>query len=172
LADLCYQSRHEEPPIAVPIGYWAHKRSQTLRVTALRAEDVHAARAPGFRLSPPDEYGYRLNTAFVFGDPQSPQEVDLVFEQREDAGRYMRVLTSPSDAARGLPFPPALEQRHPSSSDVLRVNGLDVYHAYHDERYGQHEAIWQKHGLNIMLIVKPATWTDLTWFSNLLEKIV
>ena len=123
-------------------------------------------------MRPPGDYGYRLNTAFVFGDPESPHEVDLVFEQAEDPGRYMRLLSSASDAAYGLPFPPTLEQRHPSSSHVLRVNGLNVYHAYQDERYGQHEAVWQKHGLNIMLIVKPAAWTDMTWFGNLLEQMV
>jgi hypothetical protein len=172
LADLCYQSRHQEPPIAVPVGYWAHKRPESLRVTVTRAEDIDMTRVPISGIAPPDDYGYRLNTAFIFGEPESPQEVDLVFEQTEDAGRYMRVLVSPSTAADGLPFPPALEQRHPCSSRVLSVNGLDVYHAYHDERYGQHEAIWQKHDLNIMLIVKPAVWTDMTWFSRLLERMV
>jgi hypothetical protein len=172
LADLCYQSRHEEPPIAVPVSYWAHKRPESLRVTVLRAEDIPATGVPGFRLAPPADYGYRLNTAFVFGDPESPQEVDLVFEQQEDAGRYMRLLSSPADAAHGLPFPPALEKRHPSSSHLLRVNGLDVYHAYQEERYGQHEAVWQTHGLTMMLIVKPAVWTDMTWFGGLLEKMV
>lgn len=173
LAGLCYQSRHQEPPIAVPVGYWAHKRSESLKVTVFGAEDIPAAHdVPGFDIAPPGDYGYRLSTAFVFGNPESPQEVDLVFEQTEDAGRYLRLLSSASDAPHGLPFPPALEQRHPSSSHVLRVNGLDVYHAYHDGRYGQHEAVWQKHGLNIMLIVKPAAWTDMNWFGNLLEKMV
>jgi hypothetical protein len=172
LADLCYQSRHQEPPIGVPVGYWAHKRSASLRCAVARAEDITMTGVPDFCIAPPDDYGYRLNTAFIFGEPESPQEVDLVFEQREDPGRYMRVLVSPSDAAERLPFPPALEERHPCLSHVLRVNGLDVYHAYHDERYGQHEAVWQKHGLNIMLIVKPAVWTDMTWFSRLLEKMV
>lgn len=171
LADLSYQSRYGEPPIGVPVGYWAHKRSPSLQVTALRAEEVPTHRAP-FAISPPDDYGYRLNTAFVFGDQESPQEVDLVFEQEQDAGRYVRILASPSEAADGLPFPPTLEQRHPCSSQVVSINGLDVYHAYHDERYGQHEAVWQKNGVNIMLIVKPAVWTDVAWFTNLLEKMV
>jgi hypothetical protein len=127
---------------------------------------------PGFSIAPPEDYGYHLNTAFIFGEPESPQEIDLVFEQTEDAGRYIRLLVSPSDTADGLPYPPALEQRHPASSQVLRVNGLDVHHAYHDERYGQHEAVWQKHGHNMMLIVKPAVWTDMNWFNRLLEKMV
>lgn len=173
LADLCYQSRHREPPIAVPVGYWAHKRAESLRVTVTRiGDEATTSRFPGFRLAPPDDYGYRLNTAFVFGEPESPQEVDFVFEHEKDAGRYMRLLVSPSDATNGLPFPPALEERHPASSHVMRVNGLDVHHAYQDERYGQHEAVWQKRGLNIMLIVKPAVWTDMTWFSTLLERMV
>lgn len=171
LADLCYQSRHEEPPIAVPVGYWAHKRSESLRVTVLRAENV-PAHFPGSGLFLPPDYGYRLNTAFVFGDPESPQEVDMVFEQAEDAGRYIRLLVSQSDAVQGLPYPPATEKRHPCSTRVLKINGLDVYHAYHDERYGQHEAVWQKNGLNSMLIVKPAVWTDMAWFDNLLNEIV
>ncbi|MGB7926342.1 MAG: hypothetical protein WCF57_24085 [Pyrinomonadaceae bacterium] len=172
LADLSYQSRHEEPPIGVPVGYWAHKRPESLRVTVLHAEDIPALRLPVADIAPPDDYGYRLNTAFVFGEPARPQEVDLVFEQTEDAGRYLRLLVSEQDAANGLPFPPALEKRHPSSSHLLRVNESDVYHAYHDERYGQHEAVWQKQGLTMMLIVKPAVWTDMAWFINLLNKMV
>jgi hypothetical protein len=170
-ADLSYQSRYQEPPIIVPVGYWAHKRAQSLQVTVLRADDV-PAHIPSFGILLPDDYGYRLNTAFVFGDPESPQEVDLVFEHEQDAGRYVRILASPRDAAEGLRFPPTLEQRHPCSSRVLSMGGLDVYHAYHDERYGQHEAVWQKDGLNLMLIVKPAVWTNMAWFAGLLERMV
>ena len=171
LADLSYQSRYREPPIGVPVGYWAYKRSESLQVTALRADNVPVHVTP-FDIAPPEDYGYRLNTAFVFGNQESPQEVDLVFESEQDAGRYIRILASPCEAALGLPFPPALEQRHPCSSRVLSINGKDVYHAYHDERYGQHEAVWQKNGHNIMLIVKPAVWTDTVWFTDLLRKMV
>jgi hypothetical protein len=170
-ADLCYQSRYREPPIAVPVGYWAHKRAESHKITVLRAQDVPAD-DPCFRVSPPKDYGYLLNTAFVFDNQGRLQEVDLVFEHAKDSGRYMRLLISPSDAAKGLPYPPVREQRQPCSSRVLRVKDHDVHHAYLDERYGQHEAVWQKDGLNIMLIVKPATWTNMAWFDNLLERMI
>jgi hypothetical protein len=170
LADLCYQSRHSEPPIAVPVGYWAHKRRESLQMTVLRAQSLPRDN-PCYRVSPPDDYGYRLDTAFVFGDTQRPEEVDLVFEQAQDPGRYLRILVSPSDTSEGLQYPPAREERQPCSSRRLSIKGRDVYHAYQDERYGQHEAVWQQDGLNTMLIVKPAVWTDVEWFDNLLEKM-
>src|SRR5262249_56332562 len=33
LATLCYQSRHKELPIAVPVGFWAHERKQEYRLS-------------------------------------------------------------------------------------------------------------------------------------------
>ena len=171
-ADLCYQSRHREPPITVPVGYWAHKRlPESLPLTVLRFEQFPTA-TPNFHVSPPDGYGYRLNSAFIFGDAQRPQEIDTVFEHVEDPGRYLRVLVSPSVMERGIPYPPVREVRQPCASRVLTIRRREVYHAYHDERYGQHEAVWQTDGINIMLIVKPTVSTDEAWFSRLLEEMV
>jgi hypothetical protein len=171
-ADLCYQGRHREPPIAVPVGYWAHKRlPETLQVTVLRSDQVPSD-SPSFTVAPPEEYGYRSNSVFIYGNPQSPQEIDTLFEHMDDAGQYLRVLVSPSNVAGGVPFPPVREVRQKCSDRLLSVNGLEVYHAYSDERYGQHEAVWQKDGRNIMLIVKPTIWTDMEWFTHLLEVMV
>ena len=171
-ADLCYQSRHREPPIAVRVGYWAHKRlPESLPLSVLRDEQIPNV-ASNFNVSPPGEYGYRLNSAFIFGDAQKQQEIDYLFEHVEDAGRYMRVLVSPSDMEGGVPYPPVRETRQACTSRVLTIRRQEVYHAYHDERYGQHEAVWQKDGFNIVLIVKPTISTDVTWFGRLLEAMV
>lgn len=172
VADLCYQGRHREPPIAVPVGYWAHKRlPESLQSTVLRSDQI-PNNSSYFGISPPHAYGYQSNCAFIYGDPQCPQEIDTLFEHIENAGQYMRLLVSPSDITGGIPYPPAREIRQECSSSLLSVNGLEVYHAYYDERYGQHEAVWQKGGRNMMLIVKPMKWTDIEWFIRLLEQMV
>ena len=49
LVDLCYQRRHVEPPIAVPVGYWAHTRRQDSSVTVYRHARGRQRRNQGSR---------------------------------------------------------------------------------------------------------------------------
>jgi hypothetical protein len=172
LADLCYQSRHREPPIAVPVGYWAHKRlPKSLEITVMRAEPTQAL-AELAEISPPEDLGYRLDSLFIYGNPTDPQETDYCFQHIDDRGRYLRVLTSPRHQIGGVPYPPTRELRQPCSARVLRIRGREVHHAYSDENYGQHEAVWQSGHFNIVLIVKPTVRTNLAWFHRLLERMV
>jgi hypothetical protein len=171
LAELCYQSRHREQTIGVPCGYFAHeRRPPTLELAVYRAANVPAD-LPGREVAPPTAYGFRLNTAFVYGSQESPQEVDYVYEADEPAGRYLRLLVSPSHQAGGVAYPPRLDLQ-PCATGVLSIRGLDVHHAFLTERYGPHEAVWQANGLNFMLLTKPSTDTDGMWFRGLLEHLV
>lgn len=171
LADLSYQSRHCEPVIAVPVGYWAHKRHPPeIASFAFRAQDAPTG-LPGEKIVPPASYGYHLDSVFVYGDLENPQEADFAYELNERTGHYLRVLASPSAAAQGIQYPPKLD-RQPCSSEVLNIGGQEVHYAFHEsEKFGPHEAVFQKDGLNVMLLVKPSPQTDRAWFINLLEQI-
>jgi len=171
LVDLCYRRRHVEPPIAVPVGYWAHKRREDARVSVYRPEEAPAGLA-GFDYPGLERSGYRLRGLFVFGDEAAPQEVDRVFEHRDDPGRHARLLISTNDVPGGLPFPPRRETRQPCSQRTVEIARRTVHHAFLDARYGQHEAVWSTGPLTFMLIVKPTPETGLTWFEDLLRALV
>lgn len=171
LVDLCYQRRHEEPPIAVPVGYWAHKRREDSRVSVYRPDEANAA------LDAPDRpglerFGYLLCGLFVFGDASAPEEVDRVYEHRDDPGRYARLLVSRIDSPSGLACPPRRETRQACRDRVVELSGTRVHHAFLDPRYGQHEAVWRTESFTYMLIVKPTPATDSGWFESLLRALV
>ncbi len=84
----------------------------------------------------------------------------------------IRLLTSPPGVEGGLPYPPERENRQPCQQLRLQVRGRTIYHAYADERFGQHEAVWQQDGYNLMSIIKPTPWTNLRWFERLLSEII
>lgn len=171
-SELCYQSRHREPPIAVPVGYWAHKRlPESLKMTVQRAADVQADTSV-FAILPLGEYGYQLDSVFIYGELKSPQEKDYIFQHSEDVGRFVRLLVSPSESPGAIPYPPERELRQPCTSQIIEIGDCRVYHAYYDERYGQHEAVWQKSNHNFMLIIKPTIESNMAWFTEFLKKIV
>ena len=120
---------------------------------------------------PPPTYGFRLNSAFVYGSQELPQEVDYVYEADEPAARYLRLLVSPSNQAGGIVYPPRLDLQ-PCSTEALRVRGHEVHHAFLTERFGPHEAVWQSNGCNFMLLTKPSQDTDAKWFIGLLEQLL
>src|SRR5262245_59446653 len=171
-AELSYQHRH--PPAAtidVPVGYFDHHRPpRSLRQTAHPASAAPAA-LPGHDLVPPADFGYALDSVFVFGDPAAPQEVEYLHAQARSPGHDLRFLVTPSTGAGAIRFPPSVDEQ-PCWSQLRKVRGRDVYHAYLDERYGQHEAVWQRGPLTIMVIVRPAAWTDTAWFLRLLEQVL
>ena len=172
LADLSYQSRHREPAIAVPVGYWAHKRKPPAVASyVFRAEDAPRG-LPGESIVPPASYGYHLDSVFVYGELEQPQEADFAYERDGRPGHYLRVLASPSTAADGVRYPPVLD-RQPCLSEVLNIGGREVYYAFHEtEKVGPHEAVWQEDGLNVMLLFKPSPDTNRAWFLNLLEQMI
>jgi hypothetical protein len=168
LAQLSYQSRHASDVIAVPVGYWAHKRAPaTLNQLALPG----AALSPdlmGRHIGPGDRY--QLDSVFLFGDEQA-QEVEYVYDLRGEPGRYIRVLVWETGAPRSPGLPPARD-RQACSTEMTTVSGRSVYHAYLYPELGPHEAMFELGPLTVMVLAKPAPGTDAEWFKQLITHIL
>jgi hypothetical protein len=168
LAELAYQRRHAELVIAVPVGYWKHERTPPDLLATLFAGEAAPAHLPGRAVRPPSRLRYRLDSTFVYGDVLAPQEADFVHVHPDDPGMYIRVLASPAGVPNGIAHPPSLDQQ-PCSTETLHVGGREVHYAFADERWGPHEVVFQDRGQNVMLLVKPAAWSDRAWFLDLLR---
>src|SRR5262249_33757564 len=151
LAELSYQHRHPTAAtIDVPVGYFDHhRRPRSLRQTAYAAAAAPAL-LPGHDLVPPTDLGYALDSVFVFGDPPAAQEVEYLHAQARSPGHDLRLLVTASNGAGAIRFPPSVDEQ-PCWSQLRKVQGRDVYHAYLDDRYGQHEAVWQRGPLTSLL---------------------
>jgi hypothetical protein len=171
LATLCYQARHREDTIEVPTGYWRHRRD-TMK---LLVEAVACAEAPeglpGRRLRPASASGYRLDSVFIYRAAEAGPviEADYVYETPDNPGRYLRILASPCGTSGGVVYPPVPDEQD-CNTTVLGASESAIYHAYLEE-LGPHEAVWQEGGDNIILLCKPAAWTDLSWFKRLLAEL-
>jgi hypothetical protein len=172
LATLCYQNRHKEIPIAVPVGFWAHERkpeSAHIHVFPGAAAPPHL---PGAEITLPSDYGYELNSTFAYGDPTHPDEADFVYYRTDRPDLYIRVLASLEDAIRpGIRYPPVLD-RQPCQSEAISIVGRTVYYAFGNEDVGPHEVVYQARGLTVMLLVKPAEYTNRSWFLKLLTRVL
>jgi hypothetical protein len=172
LATLCYQSRHRELPIAVPVGFWAHERKPEARFTHVFPCATAPPDLPGADIAPPPEYGYELNSVFTYGDVAHPDEADFVYCRSDRPNLYIRVLASLANSERaGIRYPPVLD-RQPCHSDTISIAGKTVYYAFINEDAGPHEVVYQADGRNVMLLVKPAEYTDRSWFIELLSRIL
>jgi hypothetical protein len=171
VAELCYQSRHRERTIGVPCGYFAHERQPPTLEQAIYSAGNVPAHLPGWEVRPPSASGFRLNSVFVYGLRELPQEVDYLYEAERPAARYLRLLVSPPNLAGGIAFPPRLDLQ-PCSSEIVRIRGHEVHHAFLTERYGPHEAVWRANGHNFMLLTKPTTDTDSKWFNELVGQLL
>ena len=56
----------------------------------------------------------------------------------------------------------------PCERRTVSVLGATVHHAYLSPEYGAHEAVWQSAERNVLLLVKPAPWTNMEWFERFL----
>jgi hypothetical protein len=167
LADLCYQNRHQEPPIEVPVGFWAHQRKASDRCQVFRASQAPWS-LPARGLIPQAPAGYRLDTVFSFGDDANTKEVDYAYVHSHHKNLYLRLLVSPCDQAEGIRLPP-VQDRQPCTTEHFSMDGVTIFYAFVDERYGPHEAVWQCEGLIWMLLTKPAGHTNRQWFHALLS---
>lgn len=158
---LAYRSRHPDKTAAVPVGYWRHRRGPP--DVPVTVHDRAPGGLPGRHLAPPERLGFRLDTVQVFGRPPDPLEIEYLYADSADPGRTIRLLVSPAGATDGVRFPPA-----PEGQPCTVVESRGVHHAYGDARYGPHEAVWHTDGLNVMLLAKPAPWTDRFWFERVL----
>lgn len=171
LAVLSYNRRHVSDMIAVPVGYWKHKREPAaLLLEPLTSDEVQAA-MPRAEIVPPPRLDYLLDTVFVVSDGQRLRESEYVYDLRDQPGQYLRVLSWDADASGSLEYPPTLD-RQPCAHERLTLNGHDVYYARGTERYGPHEAVWTENQTIVMLLAKPADWTDAAWFHRLLAEMV
>jgi hypothetical protein len=157
---LAYRSRHEDRTPSVPVGYWRHRRGPP--DVAVRVHDRIPQGVPGQGLAPPARLGFELDTVQVFGGPRGPLEVEYLYADAADRGRTIRLLVSPAGAEGGVRYPPVPE------GQPCEVREGEVHTAHGDPRYGPHEAVWQQDGLNVMLLAKPAPWTDRFWFDRVL----
>ncbi len=158
---LSYRSRHEDRTPSVPVGYWRHRRGP-----ADVPVRIHERVPPGLPvIAPPARLGFVLDTVQVFGGPRGPLEIEYLYADAADPGRTIRILLSRAGAEGGIRFPPSLE------GPPCQVRQGDVHYAYGDARYGPHEAVWQQDGWNVMLLAKPAPWTDRFWFDRLLADL-
>ncbi len=170
--ELSYQWRHPDADvIAVPVGYWAHKRTPADLSNRVLCRGQMDASLPGVAVRPPRESGYGLDTAFVFGEPSSLQEIEYVYQRLENPGHTLRVLVWPPQADNPLEYPPQLD-RQPCWHQTLAAGDYDVFYAYRDEAYGPHEAVWKAGDSVYMLLVKPLAWTDRDWFFSLLGDVM
>src|SRR5262249_43820471 len=125
LATLCYQSRHREVTIAVPVGFWAHQRKPESLVHVFPGVTAPAG-LPGADIVPPAEYGYELDSVFIYGDVAHPDEVDCVYYRSDSPNLYIRVLASLDDGTdAGIHYPPALD-RQSCHSETISIAGKTV----------------------------------------------
>ena len=140
LALLCYQRRHPDLLITVPMGYWEHRRRPpALLTTPLTSEEALPALA---ELPLPILAGYTLDSAILFGDVGDPQEIDLVYRRGTAPEHWIRLLIWTAGADGSLAFPPKID-RQPCRHHAIRLNGSTVWHAWLTLEYGQHEAVWR-----------------------------
>jgi hypothetical protein len=172
LATLCYQSRHKEIPIAVPVGFWAHERKPKSAHIHVFPGAAAPPCLPGAEITPPSDHGYELNSVFAYGDLTQPDEADFVYYRSDRPDLYIRVLASLENTKQtGLRYPPVLD-RQTCQSETISIAGKTVYYAFVTEDVGPHEVVYQVRGLNVMLLVKPAEYTNRSWFLELLGRVL
>ena len=117
--------------------------------------------------------GFHLDSLVVFVDGQGqPIEVEWIYEHAKHRGHYVRCLAWAPESAHRLKYPPQLD-RQPCTARTHRIHGREVFHAFLDPRYGQHEAVWRTPaGLLVMLLLKPAPWTDEARFLEIVGPMV
>jgi hypothetical protein len=165
---LTFQYRHAALTYyETPTGYWKHYRTPvSLEQTVACGKDVQN-HWPGLDLVPPSAYDFGLDTVFVFGDPRRPREVEYLYESTVTPGRYLRILAT-SSTAECIPYPPIMDQQA-CSTRQFKVGKSLAYHAFHDPRYGQHEAVLERAGTRFIVMAKPGPRTHIEWFERLIH---
>jgi hypothetical protein len=167
-AYLCYQRRHPDLLITVPMGYWEHRRRPpALLTTPLTSGEFSAASTR----PPPVIAGYALDSALLFGDLANPQEIELIYRRGSTPEHWVRLLIWPAGGPGTPGFPPKID-RQPCRHDLLKLKGAMVWHAWLTPEYGQHEAVWSDAERVYMLLCKPAAWTGPDFFFELIEKLL
>jgi hypothetical protein len=154
------------------VGFWAHERKPASLLTHVFPGASAPQDLPGADIAPLSDYGYELDSVFTYGDVAHPDEVDFVYYQSDRPNLYIRALVSQENSKQaGICYPPVLD-RQPCHSETISISGQTVYYALSNEEVGPHEVVYQAHGLNIMLLVKPAEYTSRSWFIGLLNRVL
>ena len=161
-AQLCYSQRHPTSASKVPLSYWKYNRQKKWGINSLPISSVSEP------LRIPSSYGYNLNSVFTFGDPV--HETEYYYEHRDLPGSYIRILMSPYGQKQGISYPPQLGDQV-CTKRVKQLDNKNVHHAYLTEEVGPHEAVWLDKNFVILLLAKPAKWTSITWFNQLINDI-
>ncbi len=156
----CQSFRYQKNASPVPLSYWSYTRKQEWTLIPLVPTD--STKAP-INLS---DHGYFLNSLFVLNG----FEKEYYYEKRGSPGSYIRLLITPYGSDDSIPYPPFLGDQK-CTSQTISINGIDIYHAYLSEEFGPHEAIWRHNNNVMLLLVKPARWTSIDWFHQLLTDI-
>jgi hypothetical protein len=172
IAELCYQRRYPDLVITVPIGHWYHRRRPpSLLTSVLPAAEVSGRLLPAHTFAPA---GFRLDTVFLLGSPDEPQELELVYEHLDYPGHTLRILIWPPSTPNPLSFPPTKDP-HPGYTTSYRLHGRQVFHAFSSRRFGQHEVVWKQGDMKLMVMLKPAPWTDFRsvvhWLRDFLDPL-
>lgn len=172
-SDLSYCRRFEEPAVNVPVGYWRHSRKEALHCFALLKEEVplEVIRALYPLMTALDARKYTLSCGFGFGENKAQlEEIELIFEQQLAKGCFVRVLCTRKDSPFLISIPPLLSDQE-CSHKTLSINGKTFYYATSKNfAFGSHEIIFDKEPFHLMLLIKPAPWTNFEWVMELLTK--
>lgn len=162
-SSLSYFFRHSKTASDVPLSYWKYNRQKDWAMNASQSSAI-----PEHVLIP-SSYGYRLNSIFYFGN--SSEEIEFYYEHRDLPGSYLRVLATPANQKYSIPYPPRLGDQS-CHTQILNIQDKNVYHAYLSDSYGPHELIWQHQHFTLLMLIKPARWTSLSWLHRLMNDIL
>ena len=178
LVRLAYCSRHLEPAIAVPTGFFRHHRSPIGHVVAYEAEEV--PRHGRFESSLPDQLeGYNFNGAFLVFENGSVVETDFVYEDPQCAGHAIRILVVQNHASADSNGQPALDEqpclveswpnKNSKASDASHCRMIHI--AYCEKEFGQFEAgLWRDRRL-ILVMAKASGQLSRARFKMLIDCI-
>lgn len=163
-ACLCKAYRHNEKASPVPLSYWKHTRKDS---ESLLPVVPSPSTTPPIQL--PKDYTYQLNSLFLIGEP--PIETEYYYEKNHSPGSYIRLLVTKAGAELPIAYPPKLGDQT-CKTQILNINGINVYHAYLTEEFGPHELVWNHNGMNMLLLIKPTNETTLDWCHQFIVELL
>ena len=164
---LMYQHRHPVETGETPISYWDYKRSAGPDELRIHTRDLETP-PPGLLNELPESESLRRDTVLRIESSEGFEEIEEIYEHLNYPGHFIRFIHSPAGTGVPIAYPPVLYTEQPCEHRTVSILGTTVHRAYLSAEYGPHEAVWQSAGRNILLLVKPAPWTNMEWFERFL----
>ena len=138
-ADLSYWARYKCRLIKVPYGLWKFERPDVQAdYKWYSAEKAPMSATSAFK-TPPE---WRLDSVCLYGDESNPDQLDYLYVNG-NRDRYMWCIEIRHiEKYPGL-YPPKLDA-HPCKSETKSVGETIVHHAWISDKYGPHDALWQR----------------------------